>query len=558
MDQRVLQTQQWLNATYTGVSGYSSITEDGVTGNATFTALIKALQIEIGVTVDGDFGPTTLGACPSTISQVPDVDTATPINLHYIIQGSLWCKGYSPGGFTGIFGPGTAEAIREFQEDAGITQDGVVRPYILQGIMNTDGYKFTETSDPYDTYKHLVQMGLNQYYGSQIGLTAPNGLWERKSHKNLIKAVQIEWGASPVDGIFGDGTLAKAPTLSRNTSGYTNSKRLLQWSLAINGFYPGGFTGTFGSGTYNAVYGFQEFACIGADGIAGKRTWASLLKSCGDTTRPATACDTSTRLTAAKATTLLNAGYNTVGRYLTKVEGGIDKNLTIEEIQVLKNAGLKVFPIFQTTGTSAEYFSYLQGMFDGIAAKNAATQLVFPSYTVIFFAADYDVLTADIDANIVPYFRGVYNYINGAYRVGVYGPRSICTKLRELGYCYSSFVGDMSSGFTGNIGQKLPESWAYDQFFETVIGTGDGAIAIDKCAVSPRATAISASLLIPTTPEPPPVDPSDEFEVYETLYSLANDYASDGTIREKNILVLNFLRHTRYDSGEWGYHCRRD
>ena len=317
MDQRVLQTQEWLNDTYTGVSGYTPITEDGATGYATFAALIKALQIERGITADGDFGPGTLSACPPTISQVPDENTATPTNLHYIVQGSLWCKGYNPGGFTGIFGPGTTDAIVEFQADAGITQDGIVRPYILQAIMNTDGYKLDANGD---VNVQTVQKDLNNLHGATFGLSPSNGIWGRKAHKNLIKVAQSEWGATP-DGIYGDETLNKAPTLSRNTSGYTNSKRILQWALCVNGYYPGGFTGTFGTGTYNAVYNFQAFACLGADGIAGKTTWASLMRSSGNTSRSATACDCATILTAAKATTLASSGYQIVGRYLTGTIG---------------------------------------------------------------------------------------------------------------------------------------------------------------------------------------------------------------------------------------------
>ena len=130
MDQMVLVTQEWLNNTYTGIMGYTPITEDGLTGYGTFAALIKALQIELNITVDGDFGPGTLSACSTMISQVTDVETTTPTNMHPIIQGSFWCKGYGSGGFTGIFGPGTADAVEEFQADAGITQDSII-PYFI-------------------------------------------------------------------------------------------------------------------------------------------------------------------------------------------------------------------------------------------------------------------------------------------------------------------------------------------------------------------------------------------------------------------------------------------
>lgn len=60
MDTMVATVQEWLNNTYS-----LGITVDGMTGNATFTALIKALQTEIGVTADGNFGSGTLSACPT-------------------------------------------------------------------------------------------------------------------------------------------------------------------------------------------------------------------------------------------------------------------------------------------------------------------------------------------------------------------------------------------------------------------------------------------------------------------------------------------------------------
>lgn len=173
MDVMVLEVQQWLNRTYSQID----VTEDGITGSGTFKGLIMALQIEIGVNSDGDLGAGTLAACPNLV-EVENISSAEPSNLSYILQGSFWCKGYNPGGFTEIFGPSTTSAVKEFQNDAGIDEDGIVTPYILQGLMNTDGYKFTDTGDVTLRYKHNVQIGLNKYYGNQIGLIAPNGEWE--------------------------------------------------------------------------------------------------------------------------------------------------------------------------------------------------------------------------------------------------------------------------------------------------------------------------------------------------------------------------------------------
>ena len=60
-DEMVLKTQQWLNATYSGKTGYNEIPENGNTGWTTIYALLPALQIELGITATADnFGPSTI------------------------------------------------------------------------------------------------------------------------------------------------------------------------------------------------------------------------------------------------------------------------------------------------------------------------------------------------------------------------------------------------------------------------------------------------------------------------------------------------------------------
>lgn len=561
MDSRVLQTQEWLNSTYENETNFPKVVEDGITGSSTFKALIWALQFEIGiVSPDGVFGNATLSNCP-TLQESANPDEETPSNLIYILQGSLWCKGISPGGFTGVFGPATANAIYIFQVAAGITRDKIVYPYTLQGIMNTDGYTFRTTADVYDTYRHQIQMDLNNYYGSKIGLVAPNGIWERKSHKNLIKAVQIEWGTT-VDGSFGSGTLDKAPTLSKNTTGYKNSKRLLQWCLTINGFYPGALDGIFGDDTYNALYAFQKFVCLGADGICGKQSWASLLTSCGLSSRNATAFDTSKKITVSNASLLVKAGYTDVGRYLTNTPNGtLDKAMTKEEIEIIKNAGLNIFPIFQTRGNNVSYFSGYQGINDAQTAMKAAREFGFPPSSTIYFCVDYDVLMADIETNIIPYFKNIKEQIGNSFKIGAYGPRYICTKLSLMNLVKSSFVCDMSTGFTCNIGQKMPTNWAYDQFAEVSDANSQfNGMGYDKCIASPRKTATTPLEFITYQEEENPELSSSKLEVFKRLYDLAYEYLESlsgpftgvyPSVHGANKIVLAYLRQKNYSGTAW-------
>lgn len=359
-------------------------------------------------------------------------------------------------------------------------------------------------------------------------------------------------GATPVDGIWGQGTMNKAPTLSQKTSGYINSKRLLQWGLAINGFYSGEFTGTFGSETYRAVYDFQSFMCLGSDGIAGKSTWAALLSASGNTSRKAIAFDTSTRLTLDVATAMKNAGYVAVGRYLTNAsEKTIDKKMTQEELEIIRRVGLSVFPIYQTYGGKAAYFTRDQGHKDARKAIEAARKLGFPSTATIYFAVDYDALMEDIRLNIIPYFRGIKEAMGWYFQIGVYAPRAVCNKLMLNGLAKYSFVADMSNGFTGNIGQLMPRNWAYEQFVELT----QSGIGIDRCMASERGTATNPSSF---TSYDVPIEPdiSQEFKVFENIFNLSWDYldglssATSGVyanVFDANCLTLAYFRSEKYD-----------
>lgn len=59
-DPMVLKTQQWLNSKYGDDSRFEMIPENGNTGWTTIYALIRALQIELGIqSTSNSFGSTT-------------------------------------------------------------------------------------------------------------------------------------------------------------------------------------------------------------------------------------------------------------------------------------------------------------------------------------------------------------------------------------------------------------------------------------------------------------------------------------------------------------------
>ena len=98
---------------------------DGLWGSKTRAAAIRALQTELnaqfskGLVVDGVWGSKTKAACVN-------VKQGASGNLTRLIQGALYCRGYDPKGFDGIFGTGCTGAVKSFQSAQSLSADGVV------------------------------------------------------------------------------------------------------------------------------------------------------------------------------------------------------------------------------------------------------------------------------------------------------------------------------------------------------------------------------------------------------------------------------------------------
>ncbi|MGN1122807.1 MAG: glycoside hydrolase domain-containing protein, partial [Eubacterium sp.] len=522
-DDMVYLTQKWLNQEYGDVSGFGSVTENGKTGWDTIYGLTRALQYELGITnLANNFGSQTQAAYKNNILKRQDGKTD---NMFAILQGALWCKGYSPGynfdynPITGtvtvdaVFDADVEEAIIEMKTDAGlINPDGVVTVNTMKALLSMDAFKLLKSYGGKEVIRKMQQK-FNRKYEEYIGLMPCDGVYGRSTNKAVIYVLQAVEGmpVSVATGNFGTTTKLCCPTIpyKRNTSAarsypgtsegsyYTDSQisdfiELLQFGMYVNGVGDGTVNGVFDIKTQQDVTEFQKKFALPVTGKVDLTTWLSLFVSYGDKNRTALACDCATKLTAAKAKTLYDNGYRYVGRYLTKVPGGLDKDITLEEAQIILNAGLNFFPIYQTVGTKKEYFAAEQGASDANAAIEAARKLGVPNGTIIYFAVDFDALDVDITNNVIPYFAKVHETMEKSiYKTGVYGVRNVCTRVSDKGYAESSFVSNLSSGFSGNLGFPMPSNWAFDQFATVTIGEGSGSISIDKDGFSGKDTGVS-------------------------------------------------------------------
>ena len=524
-DEMVYYTQKWLNQEYGSVAGFGSVPGNGKTGSDTVHGLLRALQHELKIEdLSNAFGPTT--SSRYSANQLHRQDGVTDKKFA-ILQGTLWCKGYNPGyniterpdgtiAFNAVFDEDVEDAVKQLQSDAGLSSpNGIVSLNLMKALMSMDSFKLLPSSYGSNANIRAFQQLMNRNYEAYTGLTPCDGVYGRNTNKALVYALQAEekLPISVANGNFGNTTQLCCPEIpyegiakSYSSNVYSHASmvsftKLLQFALYVNGFGDGNFNGVFNNSTKQAVRAFQDHHAITATGKVDKGTWLSLFISCGDRNRSAISADCATILTQPKAEALYANGYRYIGRYLTGTyNGGISKALTREEAEIILATGLKFFPIYQTSGRASTYFTPEQGTADAKAAIAAASALGVPQNTIIYFAVDFDAMDYQITSNVIPYFEKVYEEISSSiYKTGIYGARNVCTRVSNKGYACSSFVGNMSTGFSGNLGFKMPSNWAFDQFTDRdqsgkylSISSSDGAFAIDKDGFSGRDKGVSS------------------------------------------------------------------
>ncbi len=599
-DSWVLNVQKWVNEKFRGKSGYTEIEENGLTGWNTIFALLHGLQItlEVGSTAN-NFGTGTINAFNSFIdkngpikertkeddeellanSLIVSNDTAKYQKLidqydkiHGIIQGALLCKGYNIGATkpTGHFYGGTASAIKKLKSDAGISDtSSEVTLNIMKSLMSMDYFYSYDNSEK---TQNIIEMQryLNRNYEEYIGLRPCDGIYSRSTNTALIYAIQYEENMpkTVANGNCGPATSGALPYLLVNESelqksngkdyngkAYSSNSLSKFKTLATIALYLNGFgSGILSNGlNENVIKIFQSNYGLDQTGKIDKSTWLSMLISCGDTSRSSVACDTRFEMTDERIKYLKDNNYQIVGRYLT---GGDFKELRFGEPKKILDSGLKFFPIFQESATDLSYFTYERGMKDANSATAASKIHKIPKESIIYFAVDTDPQNSDIVSRILPYFEGIKHEMSTNlgeyYKIGIYATRNACNQVIEKGYATTCFVSDMSTGFSGNMGFNIPENWNLDQFYEIKnIPSADGQWDLDKVSYSgkyPVVTTLSN------------IDSTDEYFnllIYKLskLEKYANDYLIDKgeypIIKEKNKLILQYLRNESYNSILW-------
>ena len=275
--------------------GYSigSAGPDGVFGADTERA-VKAFQADHNLEPDGVVGPATQEALHHDYSGNTDYGELIKMGSSgpqvAEVQRLLIKAGFSvgPAGADGIFGQGTYEAVRRFQESRGLDSDGIIGPATKKALKNVSSSsgiseRLLKLGSRGEDVKTL-QMTL-KLRGYSIGSAGPDGVFGADTER-AVKAFQADHNLEP-DGVVGPAT---QEALHHDYSGNTDYGELIKMGssgpqvaevqrlLIKAGFSvgPAGADGIFGQGTYEAVRRFQESRGLDSDGIVGPATKSAL------------------------------------------------------------------------------------------------------------------------------------------------------------------------------------------------------------------------------------------------------------------------------------------
>lgn len=137
--------------------------------------------------------------------------------------------------------------------------------------------------------------------------------------------------------------------------------------------------------------------------------------------------DIGRRLTIEEIDYLARSNFSFVGRYVDGSRGANPKCLNNDEVAAILSRRLAIMPVFETTGAGP--WDYATGKAHGAGGRGDCLALSMPLGFPLPFAVDEGAIDGP---DLVGYFNGVYEGLDGAYCAGVYGKESVVRYCREL------------------------------------------------------------------------------------------------------------------------------
>lgn len=319
-DPFVAMAQALVNRYAAEVPSISRMEVTGKTGWAVIYGLRRCLQYVVGVPAErlsnsftAELAEKLASKHPTGYSRANDDPNTTEL-----VKAALYCTGYAAGGIDGVYGDELEGAFTSLRRNVGLEVSGTGIPVkLFQAIFTMDPYVLLPTGD---RRVQEIQRWLNGSYFHRLRfpISPCDGVYSRQTLKALLFAIQFELGMSDdvANGAFGPATQAglRATPLASGSSGVW--VQILTAALIFNRRAGVTWSATYDQQVSDSVRLFQAHCKLPVTASVDFATWASVLVSCGDTSRKGEAADCSTQISVERAATLRDAGIKVVGRYV--------------------------------------------------------------------------------------------------------------------------------------------------------------------------------------------------------------------------------------------------
>jgi N-acetylmuramoyl-L-alanine amidase len=189
------------------------------------------------------------------------------------LQALLQLLGFYTGAVDGIYGPGTAMAVADFQEMAGLTPDGIMGTATWNQLLPPLSALIPATAAPAPSPGTVESSAATE--SESPATTTESTTAEPTATEPAIAETTTNAAESPTSPAPTDTEATDFPVLRIGAQGPAVER--LQERLQALGFYQGGIDGIFGEATKAAVETAQRNYGINPDGVVGPVTWSVLL-----------------------------------------------------------------------------------------------------------------------------------------------------------------------------------------------------------------------------------------------------------------------------------------
>ncbi len=296
--------------------GYLSGSADGIFGSGTENA-VKAFQRDhqlddsgkadaaLLAALDAAFATPVPTTAPTPVPTTPPTPAPTSVPTSLVLkkgdrgedvrqlQLKLIALGYLSGEADGIYGSDTKDAVKAFQRNEGLDDDGVAGSQTLNALATAGGVPANPSQPDVNVpiTSKLLKLGSSgedvttlQQQLIKLGYLSgsPTGYYGTDT-RDAVKAFQRDKNLT-VDGMAGTSTISALAEAVGNTAsnptGATLLKygdsgeavKILQTRLKELGYFNGTIGGNFGTLTRDAVAAFQSAVGLTNDGMAGEDT----------------------------------------------------------------------------------------------------------------------------------------------------------------------------------------------------------------------------------------------------------------------------------------------